>query len=173
MRIKLIPAIFCALLIMFVVGTLTPLPPDQARILYEELNKTFSEIAKDKSLELITMKILFNNIRIALITIVPLAGALFGFLALFSTGLGLSAISFFRNESRTKLLFLVLSAPHTWLEIVSLSLLCAESLTIGYLFLKRIPVRKELGITFSIIFLSISILTLAAGLEAMLILGGF
>lgn len=171
-RAKFIPIVFIAFLTLFIAGSLTPLPSDLAKILYEQLNRTAYEITKDRDLEILTFKIFINNARVATMCVIPLVGVFFSFLVMLSTGLGLSSISLFSNRSRVELLLTTLSAPHTWLEILSISLVSVESIILSYLILKRLPVRKELGITLSVLFLSLSTLALAAGIEAMLILGG-
>lgn len=171
-RARFIPIMFIVFLMLFVAGSLTPLPSDLARMLYEQLNRTAYEITKDKDLEILTFRIFINNARVAIMCVIPLVGMFFSFFVMFSTGLGLSAFSMFSDRSRVELLSMTLSAPHTWLEIFSISLVSVESIVLSYLFFKRLPVRKELGITLSILFLSLSVLALAAGIEAMLILRG-
>ena len=118
-RILLIIFFFFLSLIVTIAGVLTPLSHDEAI----SINQEFEQALPD-----ITLQYIFgNNFMICLIMFVPFAGPVFGFYALYNTGVIIAASSIAQYQSPIiNFLFLVI-LPVFWLEFLAYSTAMSES----------------------------------------------
>jgi hypothetical protein len=146
-------------------GTLVPLSAEDANTIYGQVNQTLSE---NRDMASLTGAIFINNFTLCLIMFIPVAGAVFGFFTLFSTGTALGAISMVQGIPVGLEFLLLAITPIFWLEFVSYSLGITESI---WLF-RRLTQRRwrELKWTAIAIGVVAGLLAIGAVVEAWLIL---
>lgn len=154
-----------------VAGMFVQLPPQEAQIIYEQLNKTSSSpnLATD---------IVINNFSLCLLMFIPLVGLFIGLFILFSTGmafravfdiqaangLGSSAVSASNLTATTAILMLILIGVVFVLEYVSYTVAMTESV---WLFRRLLQRRwSELKITAALIGLVALLLIIGAIVES-------
>jgi hypothetical protein len=146
-------------------GTLVPLSTEDATTIYNQVNQTLIENNDFASL---TGAIFVNNFSLCLIMFIPVAGAVFGFFTLFSTGTAIGAISMIQGFPAILQLLLLMITPIFWLEFVSYSVGMTESI---WLF-RRLTQRRwrELKWTAIAIGITAGLLAIGAVVEAWLII---
>jgi len=159
-RIMAIIAFFVLSLIVTMAGVLTPLSFEEASSLSRELEETRQSI---------NLQFIFgNNFMICMAMFVPIAGPVFGFYALYSTGVLIAADSIANGLSPlTSFLFLFI-LPVFWLEFLAYSAAMAESVWLTWRIIQH---RGKSELVKTCIFVSICavILFVAAIIEIALI----
>lgn len=157
--------IFVMSVVVTYAGTLVPLSTEDATTIYNQVNQTLTENNDFASL---TGAIFVNNFSLCLIMFIPVAGAVFGFFTLFSTGTAIGAISMVQGFPAILQLILLMITPIFWLEFVSYSVGMTESI---WLF-RRLTQRRwrELKWTAIAIGVTAGLLAIGAVVEAWLIL---
>ena len=128
-RILTIAAFFFLAIVITVAGILTPLSNEDINTLGEGLEETRENIQSLPELQQVS-SIFGNNFMICLVGFVPIAGPIFEFYALYSTGVVISAYAAYDESIQASplLLFLLLFIfPFTWLEFLAYSTAIAES----------------------------------------------
>jgi hypothetical protein len=144
---------------------LVPLSAEEANTIYGQVNQTLSE---NRDMASLTGAIFVNNFTLCLIMFIPVAGAVFGFFVLFSTGTAIGAISMIQGMPAGITLVLLMITPIFWIEFTSYSLGMTESI---WLF-RRLTQRRwrELKWTAIAIGAVAGLLAIGAVVEAWLIL---
>jgi hypothetical protein len=157
--------IFVMSVVVTYAGTLVPLSTEDATTIYNQVNQTLIENNDFASL---TGAIFVNNFSLCLIMFIPVAGAVFGFFTLFSTGTAIGAISMIQGFPAILQLLLLMITPIFWLEFVSYSVGMTESI---WLF-RRLTQRRwrELKWTAIAIGITAGLLAIGAVVEAWLII---
>lgn len=157
--------IFLMTIVATLAGTLVPLSNDEANAIYKQVNQTITE---NKDMASLTGAIFLNNFTLCLIMFIPVAGAVFGFFTLFSTGTALGAISMVQGMPVGISFLLLMITPIFWLEFVSYSVGITESI---WLFRRLTQKRwRELKWTAIAIGVVAGLLAVGAVVEAWLIL---
>jgi len=127
-RIMTVAAFFFLAIIITIAGILTPLSNEDINTLGEGLEATQENIQSLPELQQVS-SIFGNNFMICLIGFVPIAGPIFEFYVLYSTGVVISAYVAYKSiQVSPLLLFLLLFIfPFTWLEFLAYSTAIAES----------------------------------------------
>jgi hypothetical protein len=157
--------IFVMTIVATFAGTLVPLSAEEANTIYGQVNQTLSE---NRDMASLTGAIFVNNFTLCLIMFIPVAGAVFGFFVLFSTGTAIGAISMIQGMPAGITLVLLMITPIFWIEFTSYSLGMTESI---WLF-RRLTQRRwrELKWTAIAIGAVAGLLAIGAVVEAWLIL---
>lgn len=169
-RILTIVAFFFLAIIITVAGILTPLSNEEINALGSGLEETQGNIDSLPELQQVS-SIFGNNFMICLVGFVPVAGPIFEFYVLYSTGVVLSAYVAYEESIQASplLLFLLLFIfPFTWLEFLAYSIAIAESF---WLVWRIIQHKWKIEIKNACILISICavMLLVAAIIEAALI----
>lgn len=148
-----------------VAGTLMPLSEEDAALLSDNVNTILSENDTFASL---TSAIFVNNFVLCLLMFIPVFGAMFGVFVLFSTGVGIHALSIVQGLPVSVALLSLMITPIFWIEFVSYSLGMSESIWS----FRRFTQRRWAYIAWTALFIGITALLLAVGaiVEAWLIL---
>jgi hypothetical protein len=145
-------------------GVLTPLSPkDAASINYE-----IDQVRKNVSVQYI----FGNNLMICMIMFVPIIGPIFGFVALYNTGVVISAQSMLpaaHGIPALVLLFALFVYPSTWMEFISYSTGLSESVWLIRRFMNHNG-RREIKNAAILIAIVAAVLLVAAAIETGLIL---
>lgn len=137
-------------------GTLYPLSEEDAHLLSDNVNQI---VENNDSLVSLSSAIFVNNFIICLSMFIPIFGAVFGMFVLFSTGVGIHALSMTQGMS-TWLVFLSLMVmPIFWIEFASYSLGMSESIWS----FRRFTQRRWAYLAWTAIFIGITALMLAVG----------
>ncbi len=123
-RIYSMIAIFVFAVIVTVVGSLVPVDAQEASQISDELNQTVTSLSEDGVL---AQFIFGNNFIICLLMFIPVLGPLFGFYALFNTGMVVSAIATAEGYPTALVLVSLFVTPVFWLEFAAYSIAIAES----------------------------------------------
>ena len=123
-RIYSIIAIFVFALIVTVAGSLVPLEAQEASQISDELNQTVTSLGEEGVL---TQFIFGNNLFICLLMFAPVIGPLFGFYALFNTGVVVGAIATAEGYPLALVFLSLVLTPVFWLEFIAYSIAIAES----------------------------------------------
>ncbi len=124
-RIYSIAFIFIVSVLVVVVGSLVPLPEEEAFTISNELNQTLNQ---NRASNTLTQYIFLNNFGICLLMFIPIAGAALGMLILFSTGVALGAIAVTQGFPIYLALFSLAVTPVFWLEFAAYSIAMAQSI---------------------------------------------
>jgi hypothetical protein len=164
-RLYSIIFIFILTVVVTLAGTLVPLTADEANTIYDQVNQT---LAENTDLPSLTGAIFVNNFLLCLIMFIPVAGAVFGFFTLFSTGTALAAISTATGIPVIINFVLLVMTPIFWLEFVSYTMGITESI---WLFRRLTQKRwRELKWTAAAIGITAGLLAVGAVVEAWMIL---
>lgn len=169
-RILTIAAFFFLSITITVSGILTPLSDEEIETLGEGLKETQETV--DSLPEVQQVSFIFgNNFMICLAGFVPIAGPIFEFYVLYSTGVVISAYATYHEGIQASpLLSFLLSFifPFTWLEFLAYSTAIAESFWLTWRIIQR---KGKIEIKNACILISICavMLLVAAIIEAALI----
>jgi len=155
-RIYLLVFIFILSIVVTFAGTLMPLSADEAAILSDEVNRTLEE---NTDLASLSVAIFVNNFRLCLPMFIPVFGALFGMFVLFSTGIGIGALSMVQNMSPISTLLLLMVTPIFWIEYASYSLGMSESI---WMF-RRLSQKRWGHLKWTALFIGVTAVLLAVG----------
>ncbi len=157
--------VFILTIVATLAGTLVPLSAEEANTIAGQVNQTLIE---NKDFASLTGAIFINNFGLCLIMFIPVAGAMFGFFVLFSTGTALAAISMTSGIPVFLNFFFLMLTPIFWLEFISYALGIAGSI---WLF-RRLTQRRWLELKWTAIAIGMVAALLAVGavVEAWLIL---
>ena len=165
LRIKLLPLMFILLIIAFNLGAFTRMNPEDAKKLYEQTKTFLEQLVKEKSsFDNITYAIFFHNAPIIISGIIPFFGIITVFTSYYTSGLFIGVTSQVTGINRVKIIMYTFSFLHTWLELLSASIVSTESLILSYALLKK-KLNSELLYSLAMVFLAISIMALAATIE--------
>jgi uncharacterized membrane protein SpoIIM required for sporulation len=169
-RIMTIIVFFLLAIIVTVAGILTPLSNEDINTLGKGLEETQQNIDSQPEVQQVS-SIFGNNFMICLVGFVPIAGPIFEFYALYSTGVVISAYAAYDESIQVSplLIFLLLFIlPFTWLEFLAYSTAIAESF---WLTRRIIQHKWKMEIKNACILMSICavMLLVAAIIEAALI----
>jgi len=166
-RKKLYSLLFIFLLSVVVTfaGTLMPLSDDDAKVLSDSVNQI---VAENDSLASLSGAIFVNNFRLCLPMFIPVFGAVFGLFVLFSTGIGIGAVSVVQGMSGGVALLMLMITPIFWLEFISYTMGMTESVWT----FRRLLQKRWSYLKWTAMFIGITAVLLAIGavVEAWLIL---
>ena len=166
-RMLTILIFFFISLIVTVAGVLTPLSSEEAETLSKELDQRRESI-KEMDILQSTSSILGNNFMICLLSFTPIAGPIFGFLVLYSTGVVIAADSIAHGFHPLLGFISLFILPIVWMEFCAYSMAFAESTWLTWLIIKG-KGRNELRKTCIFIAICAVVLLAAAFIEALLI----
>lgn len=156
-RILSIAAVLAVALAITTVGSFTPMDPNEANQISENLNQTVALLEGQGAL---TQYIFGNNFLICLLMFIPVIGPLVGLFVLFSTGSAIGAIATVGGYPPFLALFALLITPVAWLEFTAYSTAMAESVWL----IRRLFQRKGVEeLKRMCIFVSICAVLLVAG----------
>lgn len=138
-RILTIAAFFFLSITITVSGILTPLSGEEIETLGEGLKETQETVRTLPTVQQVSF-IFGNNFMICLAGFVPIAGPIFEFYVLYSTGVVISAYATYDESIQASplLLFLLLFIfPFTWLEFLAYSTAIAESFWLTWRIIQR------------------------------------
>jgi hypothetical protein len=146
-------------------GTLVPLSDEDANMLSDQVNQV---VAENSNLASLSVAIFVNNFRLCLPMFIPVFGAMFGLFILFSTGIGISAVSMAQGLPGGFAFLLLMITPVFWLEFVSYALGMTESVWS----FRRLTQRRWNYLKWTALFIGITagLLAIGAVVEAWLIL---
>lgn len=139
-RIILIVVFFILAVVVTTIGALQPISQADATSINNELNQLRSNIS--------IQYIFGNNLFICLLMFVPIVGWIFGFAALYNTGVVIAAESMAPSAHGAPPLFLFFTLfifPFTWLEFISYSIGLSEGF---WLMLRGIQSQTNVKISF-------------------------
>ncbi|MEM1589102.1 MAG: stage II sporulation protein M [Candidatus Bathyarchaeia archaeon] len=148
-------------------GVSTPLTREEATTISEEMKELQDYVSTANLFRGLTM-IFGNNFVLCLSFFVPFAGPLFGFYALYSTGVVIAAQSISEGVNPHLLFLSLFILPFTWLEFLSYSTAFAESVWLTWGIIKR-GWRGELMNTCIMVTLCAVMLLVAAFIEIAII----
>ncbi|MEM3536430.1 MAG: stage II sporulation protein M [Candidatus Bathyarchaeia archaeon] len=119
-RILTFAVVFLLSAIITAAGALTPLSQEEADSLNEELEQLRENIS--------VQYIFGNNFMICLLMFVPVVGPLFGFYALYTTGVFIAAQSIAYNVHPLLTFLSMFILPVIWLEFAAYSIAMGESI---------------------------------------------
>ncbi len=164
-RIKLIPIMFILLIIVFNMGAFTTINPEDAKKLYEQTKKFLEGLVKEKnSFDNITYAIFFHNAPIIISGVIPFFGLITIFTSYYTSGLFIGVTSQITGINKINIVMYTFSFLHTWLELLSASIVSTESFVLSYALLKK-KLNSELLYSLAMVFLAVSIMALAATVE--------
>jgi len=117
-------AIFVFAGIITLIGSLVPVDAQEANQISDNLNKTVTTLGDEGVL---AQFIFGNNFIICLLMFIPVLGPLFGFYALFNTGIAVSAIATAEGYPLALVFLSLVLTPVFWLEFAAYSIAIAES----------------------------------------------
>lgn len=159
-RILTIIIFFLLSIIIAIVGVLTPLSIEEA----DSMSKEVEQLRQNISLQFI----FGNNFMICLLMFVPIAGPIFGFYALYNTGVLIAADSIAHGFSPLTSFLLLFVLPVVWLEFLAYSTAFAESVWLIWRTVHH-KVRRELVNACILISICAMMLLVAAITEVVLI----
>ena len=160
---------------VFIVGAYTPLSEEYASFLANTALKKFEHILRSDFPHMM-LGIFLNNASICLLVFIPVAGVALGLLAIYSTGLVMSALAIVSNKSRDFLLAHVFSTPHTWIEFLAYSIALSENIILTYTIIAKFLFRKNLDLTGELktlakeVVIALALLILGAIVESLIIM---
>jgi len=142
-----------------------PIDTETANMLSDQIGQTLTE---NKDFSSLTIAIFVNNCRICLIMFIPIVGAVFGALSLFSTGVAINALSIVQGVPSNLMLLSLIIGPIFWIEFIAYSMGMTESV---WLFRRALQGRwKELKRAAILIGIAVGLLAIGAIIESWLIL---
>jgi hypothetical protein len=165
-RVIVIAIFFAVALIVTLIGTLTPLTAQEAEGINEGINESFNTINSMPPLDQVTA-IWGNNLLIALIGFVPMAGTFFELFILWDSGVGIAAITYGKTNPTISFLS-ILPIPVAWLEFIGYSIGLSEGLWLFWR-LRQKRGRRELRNACFFVAVVVVTLLLAAIIEVALL----
>ncbi|MGD0644398.1 MAG: stage II sporulation protein M [Candidatus Bathyarchaeia archaeon] len=163
-RIYLTIIIFVIAVILTIIGSFVPLSSQDASSITNQLNQTMNT---HKANGTFTEYIFLNNFAICLVMFIPIIGPIIGFIIIFETGIGFSAIASVQGYPVWVALISEAITPVFWLEFAAYSTAMAESI---WLFRRLMQGRwRELKNTAILIGICAAILIVSAIIEVWLI----
>lgn len=162
-RLFTIAVFFILSLLLTIAGALTPLTAEEVNKISEDMEKTRENILNTGTFGG-TAYIFGNNFILCLLFFIPIAGPLFGFYVLYSTGVVIAAESLKMGGPPLLSFFLLFIFPFTWLEFLAYSTALAQSVWLTWRIIKHRGVR-ELVNTCVMIAVCAVILAVAALIE--------
>jgi mannose/fructose/N-acetylgalactosamine-specific phosphotransferase system component IID len=146
-------------------GTLVPLNSEMANLFADRLGQI---IADNNDFGSLAVAIFVNNCRICLVMFIPIFGAMFGLLALFSTGIAVNALAIVQGTSSGSVLLSLVLGPIFWIEFMAYSLGMAESV---WLFRRLTQKRwQELKHLAKLMGVAVGLLAIGAVVESWMVL---
>jgi hypothetical protein len=157
--------IFLLSVVVTFAGTLVPLSDETAHMLSDSVNQI---VEKNDTLASLSVAIFVNNFLLCLPMFIPVFGTLFGMFVLFSTGMGINALSMVQGIPASIAFLSLMITPIFWIEFASYSLGMTESIWS----FRRFTQRRWAYLAWTAIFIGITAVLLAIGavVEAWLIL---
>jgi hypothetical protein len=157
--------IFLLSVVVTFAGTLVPLSDEAAHMLSDNVNQI---VEKNDTLASLSIAIFVNNFLLCLPMFIPVFGTLFGMFVLFSTGMGINALSMVQGIPASIAFLSLMITPIFWIEFASYSLGMTESIWS----FRRFTQRRWAYLAWTAIFIGITAVLLAIGavVEAWLIL---
>lgn len=156
-RIFSIIAMFIVALVITLVGTLTPVDPQQAKLISDDLNQSVTTASQSGTL----MQYIYgNNLMICLVMFIPVLGPLLGFYILYNTGTVVSAIATAGGYPSILALISLFLTPIAWIEFAAYSTAMAESIWLFRRIMQRLGLRELRN---TAIFISICTVLLLIG----------
>jgi hypothetical protein len=157
--------IFLLSVVVTFAGTLMPLSDETAHVLSDSVNQI---VEKNDTLSSLSVAIFVNNFLLCLPMFIPVFGALFGMFVLFSTGMGINALSMVQGIPTSIAFLSLMITPIFWIEFASYSLGMTESIWS----FRRFTQKRWAYLAWTAIFIGITAVLLAIGaiVEAWLIL---
>ena len=160
-RLKVFAMVLLFLLLVFMVGAFSPMERTEAQRRMEEAQKI---LPREPNIQ----AIFSNNLRVALLMLIPVLGLILGSYSLYNTGLYFSATSVSMGVSSGLLLLAVILQPFFWLEFVAYALSMTQNLYLtGALVHRRI--RGEVKPLILVVALLAAILLVGAAVEVLII----
>lgn len=156
-RLKLSIVATMILLITLYAGSLFPLNQEDSQRIAQEARELIGE-------NISAIGIFANNIRITLLMLLPIAGALIGFYVAFSTGLAFSALSIQVGLSPILAITMTLVLVFGLLEFLAYGLASSESIILAHAIIRK-RVTSEIRKVLLILVLIVVALLGAAFLE--------
>lgn len=169
-RIISIVAFLVLSVIVTVAGVLTPLSDEEVEVLGEELESTQTTLVSLSRVQQVSF-IFGNNLMICVAGFVPVAGLLFEFYVLYSTGVVISAYEAYDEDIQVNPLLLFFSLfifPFFWLEFLAYSTAMAESVWLIRRILQH-KTRREIKNACLLVSACVVMLLAAAIIEVALI----
>ena len=162
-RRKRFVAIGVSFLLLFVIavsGVMTPLTPEDAQSLNDQLEQTQQDI-QSMSLLSCGLKIFTNNFLISLVLFVPLVGPFFGIFVMHNTGMVIAAQSITAptHPPPMLVLFILFIFPFTWMEFLAYSVAFSESIWLLWRIIQR---KGKSELVNALILILVCLLTLLA-----------
>lgn len=148
-------------------GVLTPLSREEAKAISKELNQRRESI-KEMDIFQSTSSIFGNNFMICLLSFTPIAGPVFGFFVLYSTGIVIASDSIALGFPPFLGLISLFILPIAWMEFLAYSIAFAESTWLTWSIIKG-KGKNELAKTCIFIAICAIVLLAAAFIETLLI----
>lgn len=161
-RIITIVLIFVVIVILTDLATLTPMDEKTATETYNDANQTFNALKTNDSL----LQFIFgNNLMVTMLMFVPFIGPIFGFIALYNTGVVIEAELIALHIPPTAGFFVVFLTPVGWLEFAAYSTAIAGSVWLSARISQK-RAKHELANTAKFIAVCAVILLISAIIEA-------
>jgi hypothetical protein len=159
-RLLAIGATFLLLFMIAVSGVMTPLSPEEAQSLDDQLRETQQGI-QNMSLLSGGLTIFTNNFMISLVLFVPLVGPLFGVFVMHNTGTAIAAQSITASTHPPPILVLLILFifPFTWMEFLAYSVAFSESIWLLWRIIQR---KGKMELVNTLILILVCLLTLLA-----------
>ncbi len=169
-RLRLIALVYVTLLASLAVGVFVPLPLGYAEYLADLYNRTIArEYLALRGFVNKTLFILFNNMKVLILSSVPVMGPVFMYYTALSAGMVLNALATTSSGRVTHLQVLVasLTAPSTWLELLAFSIVTSESILLSVQMLRKGSLRDEAFYMAVALIVSSALLLISASVEAL------
>ena len=169
-RLRLIALVYVTLLASLAVGVFVPLPLGYAEYLADLYSRTIArEYLALKGFVNKTLFILFNNMKVLILSSVPVMGPIFMYYTALSAGMVLNALATTSSGRVTHLQVLVtsLTAPSTWLELLAFSIVTSESILLSVQMLRKGSLRDEAFYMAVALIVSSALLLISASVEAL------
>jgi len=149
-------------------GMLIPINQEEAELINNNLNQTVGSLSQKGG---IVQFIFGNNFMICLLMFIPILGPLFGFYALFNTGIVINAISIAEGYPSGLVFVALFLTPVAWIEYAAYSTAISESI---WLFKRLLEKRGKIELKITCLFISICavLLLLGAIIETIIIFFG-
>ncbi|HDI75117.1 MAG: hypothetical protein DRJ52_03710 [Thermoprotei archaeon] len=156
------------LIVAFIAGAYTPLSKEYADFIMKVTAEKFKSIL-EADFPTMIIRIFTNNALICLLMFIPAAGAAIGAVAMYFTGMVISAMSIVSGNPRALILAHLYTAPHTWIEFAAYSLAVSESILFVVALIEKFLMKKEVNFKHSLKMLVLNIVVALV----LLIIGAF
>lgn len=160
---RMMMTLFLTLLLLglLTAGSLLPMTTEEAQSLLEEFEKLFQG-------RLGIIEIFLNNLTVTLIAFIPFVGPFIAGFIIFQTGRVFGAVAASTGIPAAFLILLAIIAVYGILEFMAYGVAFSENIILSYSILRK-SMRSELRWLLLSIFMSASLLLLAATIEFILI----